>query len=409
MLQRNIKPRIEEALGDTPAIILCGARQTGKTTLVQSLPNRSYRPTYLTFDDSTLLSAAKEDPSGFIFGLNLPVILDEVQRVPEIFPVIKNVIDKKRQPGSFLLTGSANVLFLPDLSESLAGRVELFTLWPLSQQEMKNRAGDIISELFEGTIPKKVSSLNKAELFQRVLKGGYPEPLTRKGQRQRAWFSSYITTILQRDIRDLADIQGLTKLPRLLSLLASRSGSLLNLSAVSNAVDIPYATLHRYMALLEATFLIVQIPAWSSNLGLRLVKSPKLLINDTGMLASLLGLDGERFESDPNLVGSMLETFVGMELVKLISQSETDASLYHFRSASRHEVDFVIERPDGKIVGIEVKAAGSVVGHDLKGLKYLAEHVGNKLELGLVLYSGSEVVPFGNKMYAIPISFLWHA
>ena len=407
MYPRHLAPRIKRALKDTPAIILCGARQTGKSTLTQALIGKSYDANYLTFDDVTLLAAAKEDPAGFISGLKYPVILDEVQKAPEIFPSIKRAIDQDRKPGRFLLTGSANVLFLPRLSESLAGRVELFTLWPLSIQEILRRKSDVVSRLFDGQIPRKLEALSRAELTKLLVRGNYPTALKRAGDRRGEWFLSYMTTILQRDIRDLADIEGLTKLPRLFALLASRSASLLNLSDVSNAVDIPYATLHRYMALLEATFLLVMIPPWSSNLGLRLVKGPKVLINDTGLLCAVLGVDEKRFARDPNILGGALETFVGMELKKLIGQSNSQVELFHFRTHSREEVDYLLERRDGQVVGVEVKARATVTADDFGPLKQLAGKLQNKFSLGIVLYSGDATVPFGERLFAVPLSVLW--
>lgn len=407
MYSRNIKRKILAALKDTPAIILCGARQTGKSTLAQSLTSRAWKAGYTSFDDLAPFSVAKEDPAGFIDKAELPIIIDEVQRVPEIFLPIKRAIDKNRKPGGFFLTGSANVLFLPKLADSLAGRVEIHTLWPLSQQEIHDVNTDIISSLFEGSVPRKSPRQTRKELLHMLVRGGYPDVLSREGERAEEWYASYLTTTLQRDVRDIADIEGLTKLPKLVALLASRSGTLLNLSDVSNAIDIPYATLHRYMALLQMTYFIVSIPAWTSNIGLRLVKSPKVIINDTGLLCGILGFGSERFEKDPNLLGGVLESFVGMELIKLLEQSDTRAALYHFRSHDRKEIDFVLEKPDGQLVAIEVKASGTLRADDFDVIKTFSAKVGMKLSAGVVLYTGETVVPFGKNLIGAPLSVLW--
>lgn len=292
MFYRNITPRLCEALGDSPVVLVVGARQTGKTTLVQGLAEAERRAPYLTLDDSSVLSAATADPGGFLSGLSGPVIIDEVQRAPELFPAIKAAMDRDHKPGRFLLTGSAYVLVLPKLSESLAGRMEVLTLWPLSQSEIEGgegSSGSLVDRLFARDLPKApLPVVPRDELLSRLLADGYPEPLARKKEaRRRAWFASHLTTILQRDVRDITNIEGLNRLPRLLSLLAARTASLLNVSDISTATGIPYATLHRYMAVLEATFLIQTLPAWSNNLSTRLIKTPKLLVNDTGLAASL--------------------------------------------------------------------------------------------------------------------------
>ncbi len=407
MYPRNIGHKLLAALKDTPAIILCGARQTGKSTLAQSLAGQKWKADYVSFDDIEPYSVAKEDPAGFVSRADLPIIIDEVQRVPEIFLPIKRAIDQNRKSGSFFLTGSANVLFLPKLADSLAGRVEIHTLWPLSQQEINDVSTDIISMLFEGTVPRKNSRQSRRELLHMLVKGGYPEAISREGVRAEKWHASYLTTTLQRDVRDLADIEGLTKLPKLVALLASRSGTLLNLSDVSNAIKIPYATLHRYMTLLEMTYLILSIPPWTTNIGLRLVKSPKVIINDTGLLCGILGIGTERFEKDPNLLGGVLESFVGMELTKLLEQSKTRATLYHFRSHDRKEIDYVIERTDGQLVAIEVKSSGTLRPDDFNVIKTFSSKVGKKLSAGLVLYTGDSVVRFGDNLIGAPVSILW--
>ena len=419
MYRRLLTQPLTDALADSPVVLVNGARQTGKTTLVQSLA--AGRPaTYLTLDDLGVLSAARSDPQGFLAGLSGPVVLDEVQHAPGLFPALKAAVDKQRAPGRFLLTGSANVLLLPKLSESLAGRMEVLTLWPLAQAELVpaelgGAVGNLVDALFSDAlfaerlpVGQDLPATGPADLVRRLLGGGYPEPLARSGpERRRAWFSSYLTTILQRDVRDIANIEGLTDLPRLLALLASRTGSLLNQADVSRAAGLPYTTLLRYLTLLEATFLVQMLPPWSSNLGARLVKAPKVTLCDTGLAGSLLGLDAERLAGDGAMRGQLLETFVTMEMRKQAGWSRTQPGLFHWRTAAQQEVDLLLEDASGRLVGIEVKASGTATASDFKGLKALAEATGSRFLRGVVLYSGSQTVPFGERLHALPLSALW--
>ena len=306
MLKRNIEPLLRQALADTPVVLLTGARQTGKSTLVEGLAGNGYAPRYVTLDDLTVLAAARQDPAGFIAGLSegngvvVPVIIDEIQRAPDLFLPIKLSVDRKRTPGRFLLTGSANVMTLPRLADSLAGRMETITLWSLSQGEIGGLKESFIDQVFapEFKLPARVRE-GRTELISRVARGGYPEVLTRTTEsRRRAWFSAYLTTILQRDVRELANIEGLTELPRLLTLLAGRTASLLNLADVSRALSMPQTTLKRYLSLLEAIFIVQPVPAWSVSRGKRLVKASKLALCDTGLLTYLLGVSEERLAED---------------------------------------------------------------------------------------------------------------
>lgn len=316
MLVRNIIPNIIEALTDTPVVMLNGARQTGKSTLAKSLISDQRIGRYITLDDATALAAAKHDPAGFISGLGDSTVIDEIQRAPELFVAIKADVDRNRQPGRYLLTGSANVLLLPRLSESLAGRMEIFTLWPLSQGEFVGLRESFIDDLFakNPSSGKSITVDSDTTLIERAIRGGYPEAAARGSEsRRRAWFDSYITTILQRDVREIANIDGLTAMPRLLSILATRSPSLLNYAELSRTTGLAQSTLKRYMALFETIFLIDHLPAWYSNLGKRLVKTSKLVMNDTGLLATLLAVDAARVENSP-LCGALIENFVIIEL-----------------------------------------------------------------------------------------------
>ncbi|QXD15102.1 ATP-binding protein [Rhodocaloribacter litoris] len=410
MIPRHITSELLAALSDTPVVFINGARQTGKSTLARQIAEEAHPARYLTLDDATVLAAAESDPSGFIRSLETPVVLDEVQRVPSLFRALKLEIDRNRRPGRFMLTGSADVLLLPNVSESLAGRMEVLTLWPFSQGELERTRETFIDRVFSGTLPGDVPPLTQPDdLWTRVLRGGYPEVVQRaSAQRRRAWFNAYLTTILQRDVRDLAHIEGLTQLPHLLALLAARATGLLNYAEVSRSSGLPLTTLRRYMSLLEATFLIQTLPAWHANLGKRLVKTPKLLISDTGLLAHLIGLyEPEDLRNHP-MQGALLENFVAMELRKQITWSERKPTLYHFRLQTGREVDLVLEDARQRLVGLEVKAASSVSNTDLKGLRALREARPETFVRGIVLYQGEAIVGFEPDLYAVPLQALWH-
>lgn len=407
MLRRNLTPALLEALADTPVVLVNGARQVGKSTLVQSLEGHPGR--YLTLDDATVLAAASRDPAGFLAGFDGPLILDEVQRAPELFLAIKAAVDRDRRPGIYLLTGSADVFLLPRIAETLAGRLEVLTLWPFSQGEIEGIQETFVDSLFAAELqPPKVPRLDRGEVLDRALVGGYPEMLERKAEdRRRAWVASYTATLLQRDVRDLANVEDLTALPRLLSLLAARSTSLLNYSELSRSSGLPASTLKRYFALLEATFLVRPLPAWSANLSKRLVKSPKLLLTDTGLLASVLGLSRDRLEEEPQLASPLLENFVLSEIRKQVTWSNTRPELFHYRTQTGQEVDLLLEDARGRVVGLEVKAAATVQERDVRTLLDLSEMLGNRFVRGVVLCTGDRAVPFSEKVVALPIGALW--
>jgi predicted AAA+ superfamily ATPase len=413
MLRRHIINRLLDGLADTPAVLVNGARQTGKSTLVQSAELAGQNRQYLTFDDPGILAAAKHDPNGFVAGLNMPVTLDEVQHVPEIFPVIKAAIDRKRQPGQFLLTGSANVMLLPKLSESLAGRMEVLTLWPFSHGEIHGVRESFVDTLFSQKPvgwTGKIATVPRDELLETALPGGYPLAVARQSATRRdAWFQSYVMTMLQRDIRDLANIADVTAVPRLLSVVAARAGGLLNFADLSRSVALPQTTLKRYFALLEGTFLVQLLRPWARNLGKRIIQTPKVYLNDTGLLAYLLGATVDRLKAEGNLAGGILENFVLMELRKQSTWSTTQPELFYWRTASGQEVDVVLEDRAGRVVGVEVKAAATLSANDVRGLQDLATAAGKHWVRGVVFYTGTEVIPFSANVHGVPISRLWSA
>jgi predicted AAA+ superfamily ATPase len=392
-------------MADNPVVLLNGARQTGKTTLAQELESG---PQYFTLDDAATLAVAASDPTGFIRNLTGTIVIDEIQKAPDLFPAIKLSVDKDRRPGHFLLTGSANVMTLPRVSESLAGRMEIIPLFPFSAGELAGNREGFVKRLFDGTIAKVKPGPANDDLAARLVRGGFPEAIQRTDDDRRgAWFASYISTILQRDVRDLARVDGLNSLPNLLKLLAARTSGLLNLADVGRDAGLPHTTLTRYLAMLETVFLVHRLPAWSPNLGKRLVKAAKLHLVDTGLACHLIGADARRLNDDRSLLGRMLETFVVGELRKQLSWVDPRTALYHYRTAAGSEVDVVLEKADGSVAGVEVKASATVGTSDFAALQELRDQLGKKFLSGIVLYTGDRIIPFGEKLWLAPLPTLW--
>jgi len=407
IFSRNLQDRIEAALLDTPVVLLNGARQVGKSTLVRMLADAAGVP-YYTLDDATVLAAASSDPEGFIGNLPPAVVIDEVQSVPSLFPAIKRSVDLDRRGGRFLLTGSANVLLIPRLADSLAGRMEVVSLRPLSRGELIGTKEAFVDWLFSGRAPSLAPShQDTADLPSLLAQGGYPEAVNRdSAARRAAWMESYLTAILQRDVRDLAQIEGLTELPRLLALLAARTSGLLNVADVARSCSLPATTVARYTSMLRTVFLFDPLPAWSVNLEKRLVKASKVHLVDSGLAAYLAGYDEDRLRADSGFTGRLLETFVLSEIRKQLSWSEKRAQAFHFRAVTGGEVDIVLETADGSVAGIEVKLSSSVGPKDFAGLEVLSQACGARLVRGVVLYRGSQEVPFG-RFIAMPVDSLW--
>ncbi len=401
MYRRLAEKRVREALGDTPVVVVQGPRQCGKTTLV-----RQFHWPFVTLDDALSLDSAVRNPDGFIAQFPDHVVIDEVQRAPGLFLAIKKSVDADRRPGRFLLTGSSNVLLLPRLSESLAGRMETVPLWPLSQSEVCGGGGAFVQGLFEHPHPNPPPRGREpaaSTLWDVVCRGGFPEPLSRASfDRARAWFDAYVTTVTERDVRDLSDIEGLTAMPRLLRVLATQCGETLNVSRLSREVGIPHTTLTRYLSLLESVFVLRPIEAWTSQA--KTAKTSKMMFTDSGVLASMLGIEPSSLPSVEVSARRLLECFVAMEVLRTLPPFYR---LLHFRSVRTWSVPIVVEAPDGRIVGIDISLEPSPAPTAFRGLEMLQEIAGDRFVRGAVLHTGEGVQPVSNQMFACGVSVLW--
>lgn len=391
---------------DTPAVLINGPRQSGKTTLVrkfdETLP-------YISLDDATRLAAARADPQGFIRQLDRAII-DEIQRAPELLLALKLSIDEDRRPGRFLLTGSANVMSLPTIADSLAGRIEVHALLPLSNAELAGRLPDFLERAQACDWPARKTEKSTGvgiALIEHVLAGGYPEMRNRPTARRRqAWAQAYLTTLVERDIRDIANIDQATRIPQLMAILATLSGQLLNLSQIAGQIGLNLHTAEKYIGILEKLFLVRRLPAWSRNELSRLIKAPKIHCLDAGLQAALLRANADWLQQERGRFGAILESWVYGELLKIINLSAEGWFISHYRDKDQVEVDFVLESPLRAVIGIEVKAAATVTASDFKGLRRLREHCGQAFTSGIVLYDGTAAVPFGNDLWAVPLGWL---
>ncbi|MDK4742989.1 ATP-binding protein [Rhizobium sp. CNPSo 3464] len=401
---RLAEQRINDAMSDARVVLIVGPRQSGKTTLARKMASPEME--YYTLDNATTLEAAQQDPVGFVRGMNRAII-DEIQRAPKLLLAIKESVDTDQRPGRFLLTGSANLMTLPRVADSLAGRMEVVRLLPLAQSEIRSAGGRFLLDAFRNDA-KAGDSVIGDDLMAAVLAGGYPEALGRKtSARRQDWYADYIQAIVQRDVRDVAQIEQITQMPRLLRILAEHSGQLVNHSGIGAAIGMNHITTQKYVGIFESLFLARTLQPWFSNKLKRLIKTPKIHFLDSGLLASLRDLSLDRLRAERGQFGPLLETFVFAEILKLASGGEERFEFSHFRDKQQNEVDIVIEDRRGRIVGIEVKAAATVSSADFSGLRILAEASGERFVSGFVLYDHQKVVPFGERLCAVPISALW--
>lgn len=399
--------RLREALADSPVVLLHGPRQCGKTTLATSLGEADGRR-YLTLDDPATLLAVRTDPTGFILDLEGPVTIDEAQRVPELFLAIKQSVDRDRRAGRFLLTGSANALFVPTVADSLAGRMEMVRLHPLSEVEIAHRESTFLDRIFAADFKVAQAERLGPRLADLIVRGGYPEAVRRDSERaRRTWSRDYLEAIIQRDVRDLARIQRLDILPRLLELAAAQTARLVNVSEIAGPFGVSRTTVRDYLTLLRHVFLMEELPAWHANRLKRLVKTPKLHVTDTGLACALLGVGADDLRQDRTLLGQLLETFVVQELRRQASGWEHAVRFSHYRDKDQLEVDIVLERGPGRIVGIEVKAGATIRDADRRGLERLRDAAGASFRCGVLLYDGETQVPLGDRIFAVPLRLVW--
>lgn len=409
LFPRHAAARLEEALGDSPLALIHGPRQCGKTTLARQIGERLGFG-YLSFDDDVVLASARADPLGFVAELPEKVILDEVQRVPALFSTLKLVLDRDRRPGRFILTASANVLLIPKLADSLAGRIEFVRLHPLSQCEMASHPPHFIESLFGQGLERRNATRLGAALIERIVAGGYPAALARTpGKRRVAWYRDYVEALVQRDVRDMARIGSLDVLPRLLGYAAAQTARLLNVSDLASPFHLSRPSIREYVTLLERIFMLEELRPWHSNRLSRLVKTPKLHLGDTGIACALMNVDAQALAADRHLLGQLLESFVFQELRRQASSLDIPVSFFRYRDKDGVEVDIVLESMAQRVAGIEVKASSTVGKRDFSGLRKRKMAAGTRFSAGVLLYDGEVTVPFAHDLHAVPISALWDA
>ncbi len=413
-ITRAIERYLQECLADTPVVVITGPRQSGKTTITRhllELPGLKETGSYLTLDDENILSIARNDPIGLLRQQSRPIIIDEVQRAPELIRTIKLLVDEDRQPGSFILTGSADLMTLPTLADSLAGRAEFVTLYPFSQPELKQLSfnkgqSDIIQQLLSPNfVPKTSSSLDYDEVISAIVCGGYPEVQQRSAGRRARWYRSYTDAIIRRDINEVFQLQKLDEMAQLLKLLAAISSDALNYSNLGKAVQMDSKSVQKYVSALENLYLVKRIPGWHRNELKRAIKQAKVHFVDTGLLCVLRGINEASIQADRNLLGPMMETLVCSELMKAIAVSEEDCQLYHYRDKDKREVDFILSGYNGQATGIEVKAGMTIKKEMFAALEMLIK--AGSIQRGVIVYNGDKVLPFSDKLIAVPVGCLF--
>ena len=405
---RPLASVLHDALTDTPVVCLTGPRQSGKSTLVRAmLPERPY----FSLDHPPYLSAAKADPAGFVAALPREVTIDEIQRAPELLPAIKLSVDLDRRPGRFVLTGSANLLLVPTVTESLAGRMEIARLMPLSEAEKERRPGLFLADVLAGAITPALRAGGQlpdpADLARRLVSGGYPEPLARSPARARQWHRQYVQNIVDRDVLDVGRVRDADGVARLLGLLAVRNGELLNTAGLSRELGLHRSTVREYIAVLERLFLVRRLLPWHRNVGRRLVRTPKIHVVDSGLAATLAGLGSGDWIGQRDRMGHLLESFVAQQLATLAGWTDPDIRFWHFRDKDGQEVDLVMTL-GSRTWGIEVKATSTPGRSAGRGMARLAALCGDDFAGGILLYNGRDVLPLADeRMLAVPLSELW--
>jgi uncharacterized protein len=403
---REITPLLQEALGSLPVVVVTGLRQAGKTTLLATDPAFAGRR-YLTLDDLATLEAAERDPEALIAG-DEPVTVDEVQRSPGLLLAVKRAVDRRREPGRFLLSGSANLALLGGVSESLAGRALYLTLHPFTRRERLGRTAEppfLVRFLAEPKLPVSSAEAGAEPLSaDEILAGGLPPVALGDVANRALWFLGYEQTYLERDLRALSQVADLVAFRNLMRLAALRTGQLLNQSELARDARLPVSTVSRYLGLLEAAFVVVRLAPHLRSRATRLLKSPKIFVSDSGLAAHLIAATDLSPEADEPMRGALLETYVYQNLAGILDAHLPQARLDYWSLQGRHEVDFVVSQ-GSRAVAIEVKAAARIGDRDLAGLKALKATT-TGVRTGIVAYNGSEVLRLGDDLCAIPLTLL---
>lgn len=394
-------------MDEARVVALLGPRQAGKSTLASALAGGPLAAEYVTLDDEATKASAAGDPTGFIAGVRTPAVIDEIQRVPELLLAIKVQVDRDNSRGQYLITGSANLRRLPTVSDALPGRVDYLTLWPFTQSEIERRRGSMLEALFRSEAPQiSGAPVGRQTYADRILAGGFPEAVRRTSAGRARFFEGYVSSIVERDVPETSRVHDPDAVGALLRQVAARSGSLARYQSLGAELGLDGKTVKSYLGVLERMYLIRIRPAWHKNLGKRQIRAPKLYISDSGLMAAMIGIDPERIANDGGLAGSLFETFVTNEIERQASWAEGAITLWHYREAEM-EVDVIAERPSGEVVGIEVKSGATVRPSDFSGLKHLRERLGQGFRAGVVLYSGEQTLPFGDRLWAVPLQSLW--
>jgi predicted AAA+ superfamily ATPase len=408
-IPRHAAARVTEALADTRIVTVEGPRQAGKSTLCADIASaRGMR--MVTLDDPNVRQAATDDPDGFTAGLGERAFIDELQRAPELVLALKAAVDRDTRPGRFLVSGSANLLLAPRIGDSLAGRVERVPLRPFTQAEIA-RVGvpSWLDELWDGGEAPYIESeaVGSTAYVERILAGGFPAVIARAPARRRAWLEDYLGALITRDVPDLVSIRRPDLLPVLLRHIAGGSGSLISMRPIAQALAVDEKTIRTYVRLLELLHLVASVPAWTPGFAARAVRAPRLFVEDTALFAHLLDADAARICSDAAVTGRAYETFVAMELARLLPHTEIMPAMRHWRGRHGEEVDIVLEDRGGRVIAIEVKAGATVGRGDMRWLHRFKALAGDRFVAGLVLCTTRRTTPLGDRMWAVPTEALW--
>lgn len=407
---RNLRAPIVRALSDTRVVGIVGPRQSGKSTLARSLVAEVPNATYVSLDDRRVRVAAESDPHGFVTDRPGLLAIDEVQRVPDLLLAVKSAVDTDPRPGRFLITGSSQLSATRGVSETLAGRIERFELRPFSQDELAGTPAGFLDRLVDGDIPATTSTLTKRDYLEIAGAGGFPEAVAREADRRPGWFDSYVETVVEREAPGVIASPRTAELPRLLRLVAHRQAGVLNVADLARDARLPERSIHRYLDVLEAVFLIRRVPPWSPNLAQREVRAPKVMVTDSGLAVSLRGMSVDalvRPEIAQGADGAVLEGFVWAQLTAQLGWSRSRSRLLHYRDRQLAEVDLIVEAADGRIAGIEVKAGADVGARDVRHLIRLRDRLGPRFVAGVILHSGPTTLSLGDRIRAQPISTIW--